>query len=120
MKENTLIFPARFNRDKNKWDFIYNSWENTNAKMLKLITLNTWFDDFYFEERFRAITEILRELKADVIALQEITDKSLGIILKEDWVKDNYYWNNTFGKSQFFCTNTICTVKKYFCIIECF
>ena len=99
MKENTLIFPARFNRDKNKWDFIYNSWENTNAKMLKLITLNTWFDDFYFEERFRAITEILRELKADVIALQEITDKSLGIILKEDWVKDNYFISDISGST---------------------
>jgi len=83
MKENTSILPARFNRDKDEWNLIDNSGTNIKADILTFVTYNTWFDDFHFEERFRAITEILRESNADIIALQEITNASLEISCKK-------------------------------------
>lgn len=91
MNENTLIFPASFQRDKNKWELIYNTGTNIKASTLTFLTFNTWFGDFHFEERFRATIEILKDSNADIIALQEITDASLELLLKDDWIKNNYF-----------------------------
>ncbi len=99
MKENTSILPARFNRDKDEWNFIDNSGTNIKADILTFVTYNTWFDDFHFEKRFRAITEILRESNADIIALQEITNASLEIFLQKDWVKNNYFISDISGST---------------------
>ena len=99
MKENTSILPAKFNREKNEWNFIDNSGTNIKAESLTLVTYNTWFDDFHFDERFRAITGILRESNADIIALQEITNASLEVFLQEDWVKTNYFISDISGST---------------------
>jgi len=97
MNSNTSILPARFNRDKDEWNFIENSGTNIKADVLTFVTYNTWFDDFHFEKRFRAITEILRESNADIIGLQEIAKASLEIFLQEDWVKNNYFISDISG-----------------------
>ena len=99
MNENTSILPAKFNRDKDEWNFIENSGTNIKADILTFVTYNTWFDDFHFEKRFRAITEILRESNADITALQETTNASLEIFLQEDWVKNNYFISDISGST---------------------
>ena len=99
MNENSSILPARFNRDIDEWNSIENSGTTIKADILTFVTYNTWFDDFHFEKRFRAITEILRESNADIIALQEITNASLEIFLQEDWVKNNYFISDISGST---------------------
>lgn len=97
--ENTSIFPAAFDRNKAKWSHVDDSGTNVNADTLTLATLNTWFGDYYFKERWRAITELLRETNADIIALQEMTCASLKLILKEDWIRDEYFISDIAGST---------------------
>ena len=105
MTENTSILPARCNKDKDEWTFIDYSDANVKADILTFVTYNTWFYDFYLEERFRAIIQLLRESDADIIALQEITPASLEIFLQTDWVRDNYFISDISG-------STLCSLNS--------
>jgi len=99
MNESTLVIPAKFNRDRDGWEFVYHSEQNIQMDRLIFLTFNTWFSDFHFEERFKAILKILKGSNADIIALQEITDRSLQLILQEDWVKNHYYISDFSGST---------------------
>jgi tyrosyl-DNA phosphodiesterase 2 len=99
LNENTLLFPAMFDKKKDQWRLVYDSAENMNADSLTFVTFNIWFGDYYFEERVGALTEILKKSNADIIALQEITDASLQLILKEDWIKRSYYISDISSSS---------------------
>lgn len=62
---------------------------------LHVATFNLLFDRhetdlIYGERRLPAALELLRELEADLIALQEVTPASLAAILAEPWVRERY------------------------------
>jgi len=99
MKNETIIFPARFNKDKDKWEYLSSIGPNINTDILTFVTYNIWFDDFFFKERFQATSKLLKNTNADIIALQEITDDSLELLLQEDWVKDNYFISDISGST---------------------
>lgn len=62
---------------------------------LHVATFNLLFDrheadKIYGERRLPAALELLRELEADLIALQEVTPASLAAILAAPWVRERY------------------------------
>ncbi len=97
MSKDTIILPATFDKDKGEWCPSYDLPATVKTNVLKFVTYNTWFGDYYFKERFDAITDILKRTNADIIALQEITEKGLKIILEKDWVKENYFISDISG-----------------------
>jgi tyrosyl-DNA phosphodiesterase 2 len=60
------------------------------AKQLRCVTFNVWFDDFAFVERGTALLNLLQACNADVIALQEVTPPLLEQILETDWIRQQY------------------------------
>lgn len=63
---------------------------------LRLVTFNVLFDlhhreRIYTEERIPLIFELLRECRADIIGLQEVTPHFLGELLRQPWVREGFY-----------------------------
>eukprot|EP01124_Arcella_intermedia_P034169 TRINITY_DN8421_c0_g1_i2.p1 TRINITY_DN8421_c0_g1~~TRINITY_DN8421_c0_g1_i2.p1 ORF type:complete len:825 (-),score=204.08 TRINITY_DN8421_c0_g1_i2:500-2974(-) len=63
---------------------------------LSVLSYNILFDKFdkhkiYSDARYPRILKFLENTKADVIALSEVTPKFLIDLLREDWVKKQYY-----------------------------
>ncbi|MCB9755171.1 MAG: DUF504 domain-containing protein [Myxococcales bacterium] len=71
---------------------------------LTLVTLNVLFD-LYQPERIHtarrtpALLDALRELNADIIALQEVTPRLLAILLDTPWIQRDYWVSETEGAS---------------------
>lgn len=57
---------------------------------LTVATFNIWFEDFHAERRYRAIAELLEELRPDVIVLQEVTPPALDMFAGLPWVRNEY------------------------------
>jgi tyrosyl-DNA phosphodiesterase 2 len=64
---------------------------------LTVVTWNVWFAPYYFEPRFRALLEVVRGRRPDVICLQEIVPDSLELLLAEPWVRDGYRVSDVRG-----------------------
>eukprot|EP01129_Flabellula_baltica_P007065 TRINITY_DN2712_c0_g1_i2.p1 TRINITY_DN2712_c0_g1~~TRINITY_DN2712_c0_g1_i2.p1 ORF type:complete len:416 (-),score=98.65 TRINITY_DN2712_c0_g1_i2:428-1675(-) len=75
--------------------------ENIDVESLKVITWNILFDIYdkeliHTEERYPRILELLSSIDADIIGLEEVTQKFLVMILREKWVQENYYVSESF------------------------
>lgn len=97
MNRDANILPVAFDRKTNKWRPVYGSGPIVKTGSLKLVTYNIWFGDHFFKQRLSAIAGILKATKADIIALQEVTENGLKLLLKHDWVKKNYFISDTSG-----------------------
>jgi tyrosyl-DNA phosphodiesterase 2 len=64
---------------------------------LTVVTWNTWFAPYAFEARFRALLEVARARRPDVICLQEIVAESLEMLLAEPWVREEYRVSDATG-----------------------
>lgn len=64
---------------------------------LTVVTFNIWFDDYYAEQRYQAIAELLRERRPDVIVLQEVTSAALEVFIDQPWVRDEYLSASAVG-----------------------
>jgi len=64
---------------------------------LTVATFNIWFDDYHAEHRYRAIADLLRERKPDVIVLQEVTSTALEIFLAQPWIRHEYLSASAVG-----------------------
>ena len=64
---------------------------------ITVVTYNTWFGRFYFEERMEALIDELAGCDADVIALQEVTRPLLDMLAREPWVRDRYWLSDVGG-----------------------
>lgn len=62
----------------------------TDRDELTVATFNIWFDDYHAEQRHRAIADLLRERRPDVIVLQEVTPVALELFLEQSWIRDEY------------------------------
>jgi tyrosyl-DNA phosphodiesterase 2 len=68
-------------------------------RRLTLVTYNLWFGDFRWRDRLRAVLDIVRACRPDLVALQEATPRHLGPILEEDWVRREFRVSDTDGSS---------------------
>jgi tyrosyl-DNA phosphodiesterase 2 len=57
---------------------------------LTVATFNVWFDDYHAEQRYRALAELFRDRRPDVIVMQEVTPRALRIFIDQPWVRDQY------------------------------
>src|SRR3972149_11283160 len=71
---------------------------NINKPKLQIITWNILgalkyesHELFAFPDRSKAVNNILKELDADIICLQEVSKKWLIYFLEQDWIKKMYY-----------------------------
>jgi tyrosyl-DNA phosphodiesterase 2 len=58
---------------------------------LTLATYNIWFSDYFADERYRAIAEVLAADTPDVIVLQEVTTAALTTLLAHPGIREQYY-----------------------------
>ena len=54
---------------------------------LTVATFNIWFDDYYAEQRYLAIADLLCERRPDVIVLQEVTHPKRS---RSSWISRGY------------------------------
>ena len=62
----------------------------TKPLILKIVTYNIQRRYFHANTRIPALLRILQESHADIIALQEVKDWFMDIILKQSWVKSQF------------------------------
>lgn len=58
---------------------------------LRVATYNVWFDPFESKRRCEAVLSILASENADVIALEEVTQPFLEVVLKTPWVREQFW-----------------------------
>lgn len=88
----------KFDKEDNNWISIDTRTEvkNRDTSQFSIITYNVLFSTFENNKeqsnaRVQKIIEILNNSNADIIGLQEVTQSFLIQLLREDWVKLNYY-----------------------------
>ncbi len=57
---------------------------------LTVTTFNVWFDDYFADQRYRAIAQLLSREMPDVMVFQEITPASLEVFLTQSWIREHY------------------------------
>jgi tyrosyl-DNA phosphodiesterase 2 len=68
-------------------------------RTLSFISYNVWFGEYYFAERAQAIFDILQNLEADFLALQEVTPPFLKMLLEQEWVRKDYLLSDGTGRT---------------------
>jgi len=91
-KQDVDVF--RFNASEGAWK----KWSpgaddhlNVNADKLSFITFNIWKGTHMQKERTMGLLTLLSQYNADVICLQEVKPSVLHTILKQDWVRKDYF-----------------------------
>lgn len=105
--EKSLI-PFYFSFEQNKWEEAKQGEEVNDIKSLKIVTWNILFDlynpeDIHTDKRIPQIFQVLKEVDADIICLEEITTSLLKKILSLDWVRKFYIASDVDG----------CTLRPY-------
>lgn len=72
---------------------------DTPDKRLSIFTWNVWSSSFRFKSRCDAIFSIIGQSNADVICLQEVTRQFLGLLKREEWVRNGYTLSDIHGDS---------------------
>lgn len=57
---------------------------------LTLSTFNIWFDSYFAEQRFHAISDLLSRNMPDVMVFQEVTPAALAVFLAQPWIREHY------------------------------
>ena len=70
---------------------------NLEIEKLNVLSFNVLFNHFdpeniYTEKRYPLILEFLEEQDADIIALEEVTDVFLKLLVKSSWIINNNYY----------------------------
>ena len=97
----TLISSLKFDKNRNQW-LIYN--ENTPQdeypkKEITYMTYNVWFGNENFNNRIKAICQLIEFYSPDYICLQEVTSNFLNFIMEKQFIRDNYYISNNYKGS---------------------
>ncbi len=97
------LLPRRRSVAVRRFDAASGGWLGADAAVavdrdeLTIATFNIWFDDYYAEQRYLAIADLLCERRPDVIVLQEVTPEALEIFLEQPWVRDRYLSASAVG-----------------------
>jgi poly(A) polymerase len=93
----TDITPLSYDKTTNKWVHSVVHDSSPPPTTLKIATHNVllkmgWLEIIIrSEERFAKEMQVLKELDADVIALNEVTAPFMKLLQEQDWVQDKYY-----------------------------
>lgn len=69
-----------------KWSIVRNNKLTSNGtKLISMLTYNIWFDEFHMRERMKGIGKIIKELKPNIITLNEVTEENLSLLKSQDW-----------------------------------
>ena len=64
---------------------------STDKTSLSVLTYNVWFGEHNFDDRVRAIIQIILDSDADIVCLQEVTGNFLKMFLRNDTILSRYY-----------------------------
>jgi tyrosyl-DNA phosphodiesterase 2 len=110
-KKNLIKYPTyKFSFELNKWIDTsiffttenYNKNDNKNIinnKSLSFISYNVWFENVNWKNRIESLFNIFKQYSPDFICLQEVTDIFLRELIKEDFIKKNYFFSGNFEGS---------------------
>lgn len=62
-----------------------------------MLTVNVWDDSFRRAERTAALLQLIKESKADIVGLQEVTSEVLNLITTDDYVCQHFYVSDAIG-----------------------
>jgi len=99
-RQEKQIKPLHFNQLTQTWEYTNPLQElsvSVSSKKLILVSYNIWYLRYFQKERNKAILKILKTCDADVICLQEVTKPFIKQMIKEDWVRNNYYISDGTG-----------------------
>jgi poly(A) polymerase len=92
----------KFSGEENNWISIdqRSSFANQEIERFSILTYNVLFSTYEKSKeqsnaRIQKLIEILKYSNADIIGLQEVTQSFLIQLLREDWVKNNYYTSDS-------------------------
>jgi poly(A) polymerase len=92
----------KFSGEENNWISIdqRSSFANQEIERFSILTYNVLFSTYekskeQSDARIQKLIEILKYSNADIIGLQEVTQSFLIQLLREDWVKYNYYTSDS-------------------------
>lgn len=96
VKDFQDIPTCRWEADARKWTEWSGGGQPSRQSTLKALTWNVlrtdaFQADFLHELRIPALIQQLEAADADVLALQEVTKPFLDMLLRQDWVRENYY-----------------------------
>lgn len=94
-------FPTyKFDKSQNKWSDLSNEPSDIiKNKTLSFISYNVWFENVNWSNRLKALFNIFQEYSPDFISLQEVTQEFLVELLKQNFVRENYYFSGNFKGS---------------------
>jgi tyrosyl-DNA phosphodiesterase 2 len=78
------------------FDAATNRWADVDAggavdrDELNLATFNIWFNDYFAEQRYLAIADLLSQDMPDVMVFQEVTPAGLAVFLAQPWIREHY------------------------------
>jgi tyrosyl-DNA phosphodiesterase 2 len=78
------------------FDAATNRWTDVDAAgavdrdELTVSTFNVWFDEYFADDRYLAIAELLARDMPDVMVFQEVTPAALDVFLAQPWIRDCY------------------------------
>jgi tyrosyl-DNA phosphodiesterase 2 len=86
------IHVGKYDAASNRWDGVDGVEEaaDVHCDELTLATFNVWFDDYFADQRYRAIADLLCREMPDIMVFQEITPASLSILLTQPWIQEHY------------------------------
>ena len=79
----------KFDAQTGRWAAIDGA-GGTCCDHLTVATFNIWFNDYYAEERYRAIADLLSRKRPDVLVFQEVTPTALSVFLGQPWIREHY------------------------------
>jgi tyrosyl-DNA phosphodiesterase 2 len=83
---------GRYDATSNRWDGVDGVEDAADASCdeLTVATFNVWFDDYFADQRYRAIADLLSRVRPDIMVFQEITPAALSIFLTQPWIQEHY------------------------------
>jgi tyrosyl-DNA phosphodiesterase 2 len=66
---------------------------------LTFATFNIWFGEYYAQERYQAIANLLETHRPDFIVLQEVMSASLEVFLSQQWIREGYFTSDIDGST---------------------
>lgn len=95
-----------------KESFYFNS-SYLKLSKLSILTYNVWFDNYNWDNRLKGILSILESKNADVVCLQEVTDRFFRFITDQEFIKKTY--KITIIPSQMLCGYDVLILSKFEC-----
>lgn len=86
-----------FNEAAQNWRVLVDPGPAALKRSVRLVTYNVWFSEYFQQERYQVLLNIVKNCRADVIGLQEVTPTCLEQILVQPWIRGHYYVSDTTG-----------------------